>query len=544
LLHIMTLWRGRAFSLGLGLLISLGAIVAGMALMYGAGSALAGFGLGGGVLAGWGMLRLAGIVRPVLRYSEKLFTHAATFLALADLRIWFFRKLAGSAAGGLGFRRAGDILSRLVSDVEELDGVYLRLLVPLAGALLVIPVVTWLAWQVSGIAALMVAFCFAASALVLPGIAARLTEQGSASLAASRASLRIAVLDALSGIREVRAYGAEGRMLAAAQSREAVLLGAQYRLASRAAWAGSASFLLGQAAIFVLLLYAGAAPIASVAALFVTVVAFEAVAGLPRAGVLAGQQAAAAARVVEAAGMRPAAPDPASPAQPPAIRAGGMRLRFEGIRFAWAADRAPVYDGLTLDIPAGSRIALLGPSGAGKSTLAALALRMAAPLEGRILLGGADIATLAGDDVRARIAWLSQATHLFDDTIRNNLLLGRKEADNAALWAALAGARLDTMVRALPEGLDTFIGEGGSALSGGQARRLALARTLLSAAPVLILDEPAAGLDAETERAFLETLNETTEGRTVVLIAHRLTGVERLDRIYRLTGGHAVAAAG
>jgi ATP-binding cassette, subfamily C, bacterial CydC len=145
--------------------------------------------------------------------------------------------------------------------------------------------------------------------------------------------------------------------------------------------------------------------------------------------------------------------------------------------------------------------------------------------------------------VRARIGWLGQATHLFDDTIRANLRLGRPEADDAALWVALDAARIGDVVRALPDGLDSWVGEGGARFSGGQGRRLALARVLLSQAPVLILDEPCSGLDAETERAFLTTLNEVAGGRTVLLIAHRLTGVEQLDRIWRLSGGHAVAAA-
>ena len=196
-----------------------------------------------------------------------------------------------------------------------------------------------------------------------------------------------------------------------------------------------------------------------------------------------------------------------------------------------------MFDGLTLEVPQGARVALLGPSGAGKSTLAALALKVAAPQQGRVLLGGVDIATLAAADVRARIGWLAQATHLFDDTIRANLMLARPDADDAALWAALDAARIGEMVRALPDGLDTWVGEGGARFSGGQGRRLALARALLSPAPILILDEPCAGLDAETERAFLATLNEVADGRSVILITHRLTGVERLDRIWRLSGG-------
>ena len=232
--------------------------------------------------------------------------------------------------------------------------------------------------------------------------------------------------------------------------------------------------------------------------------------------------------------------DPAVPAAAPR----GNALRFEAVHFGWQADRPAVFNGLTLDVPSGNRVAVLGPSGTGKSTLAALALKVAAPQAGRILLGGVDIATLDAATLRGRIGWLSQATHLFADTIRANLLLARPEADEAALWEALAAARIADVVAGLPEGLDTYVGEAGSGFSGGQGRRLVLARALLSQAPILILDEPCAGLDAETEKAFFATLNESAAGRTVILIAHRLTGAERLDRIWRLSDGKAAAAAG
>jgi ATP-binding cassette subfamily C protein CydC len=243
--------------------------------------------------------------------------------------------------------------------------------------------------------------------------------------------------------------------------------------------------------------------------------------------------------VLEAAQAPAPVPDPAAPRPLPA----GFALRFEGVHFRWGEDQPTVLDGLTLEVPQGARVALLGPSGAGKSSLVALALKVAAPQQGRILLGGTDIAELAAADLHVQIAWLSQATHLFDDTIRANLRLARPEADDAALWGALDAAHIGDLVRALPDGLDTWVGEGGARFSGGQGRRLALARALLSPAPILILDEPCAGLDADTERAFLTTLNEVAAGRSVILITHRLVGVERLDRIWRLSGGKAVAAA-
>ena len=539
LFRIMALWGRQTGWLLAGLMVSLTALLAGVGLM-----AVSGLTIGAAVLAGSlampTILRSFGGARVVLRYVERLITHDAMFRALADMRVWFFRRLAATSAGGLGFRQAGDLLARLVGDVEALDGLYLRILLPSAAAVLLLPLLMLLIGHRSPGLSIEVGVLFAAAAFVLPWLAARASGRAGAGLAVEAGALRVAALDALTGLREVRAFAAEGRMLAAVQAKEAALLSAQQTMASRTALAGAASFLCAQLAVLAVLIGAGARPAEAIAAAFLVLAAFEAVGGLSRAGALAGHASAAAKRVLDAADTPVPVPDPADPAAMPT----GTALRFEGVEFRWQPDRPLVFDGLTLEIPQGARVALLGPSGAGKSSLAALALKVVAPRSGQIRLGGVDIATLPAALVRARIGWLGQATHLFDDTIRMNLLLARPDADEAALWAALDDARIGDFVRALPDRLDSWVGEGGARFSGGQGRRLALARALLSPAPILILDEPCAGLDAETERSFLETLNETAAGRTVVLITHRLTGVERLDRIFRLSGGKAVAAAG
>jgi ATP-binding cassette subfamily C protein CydC len=539
LCRIMGLWGRQAGWLLAGLLIALAALTAGIGLMT-----MSGLTIGAAVLAGSlaapALLRAFGTARVVLRYIERLVTHNATFRALADLRVWLFRRLARNSAGGLGFRHSGDMLARLVGDVEALDGLYLRILLPLAGAVLLLPVLVLLIGHRSPVLATEVGMLFAAAAFLLPWMAAQVSGRAGTGLATGASALRVAALDALTGLREVRAFAAEGRMLAVVQAKESALLSAQQTLASRTALAGAASFLCAQVAVLAVLIGAGASPSIAVAAAFLVLAAFEAVGGLSRAGALAGHASAAAHRVLEAADAPIPVPDPADPAAMPASTA----LRFEAVEFRWQPDRPPVFDGLSLDIPQGARVALLGPSGAGKSTLAALTLKVVAPRSGQIRLGGVDIATLPAALVRARIGWLGQTTHLFDDTIAANLLLARPDADETALWAALDAARIGDLVRTLPERLDTWVGEGGTRFSGGEGRRLALARALLSTAPILILDEPCAGLDAEAERSFLQTLNETAADRTVILITHRLIGIEQLDRIFRLSGGKAVAAAG
>jgi ATP-binding cassette subfamily C protein CydC len=539
-LKIFSLWRAQAAWMIFGAALSLGALAAGLALM-GNSARYISVAVLGGVLLVPAVLQVIGGFRVVLRYAERVFTHEATFRALARLRVWLFAGLARSAAGGLGLRQAGDVLARLVNDVEALDGLYLRILVPLLGGVLLLPVLAILLLRENALA-LLALIPFVVVAFFLPWRVARIagTNAGRAGLA--MAGLRTAALDALTGLREVKIFGAEGRMLAAVQAREAALLAAQRDLTGQASAVNALAFLLGQSAILLTILIGliSPAPVLTLVAVFVLIMAFETVSGLPRAGLLYGQAAAAAARVVEAAEAAPPVPDPVSPAALPA----GNAIAFEHVSLRYADSLPYVFQDLSLQLPAGSRTAILGPSGAGKSSIAELLLKLASPTAGKIRLGAVDLESLPAEAVRGRIAYLAQATHLFADTIRNNLLLGDPTADDAKLWAALDEAQIAETIRALPHGLNSFLGEGGSTLSGGQGRRLALARTLLSSAPILLLDEPCAGLDAATEAAFFKTLNNAARGRTVVMIVHRLTGVEQLDRIWRLTGGTLMAATG
>ena len=538
LLRVILIWRRQAPAIVFGALVALASLAAGIALMAAAGHYIAAAALGI-TLAVPVALEVTGVARVVLRYLERLTTHDATFRALAALRLWFYRGLARSAAGGLGFRRSGDVLARLVNDIEALDGVLLRLLIPLLGAAMLVPVLLVAVGRDDDTAAALVLVLFAVVAFVMPWRAMLAARAAAADETEAGGALRVSVLDTLTGLREIKVYEAEGRMLAGVQWQESRLFRAERDLATRGGALQGLAFLATQAALLAVLLIHGANPVAVVVAVFVVVAAFEVVGGMPRAGVTAGRASAAASRVLQAAEAEPRVRDPARPAPMP----GSNALAFEHVAFRWTPEGQSVFEDLSLDIPAGSRIAVLGPSGAGKSTLAALALKLVSPDEGQIRLGGTDIATLRSADVRRRIAWLSQTTHLFADTIRNNLLIGRDDADDDALWAALEAARIADMVRALPDGLEAWVGEQGSQFSGGQGRRLALARTLLSPAPILILDEPCSGLDLETERAFLATLNNTLEGRTVLMITHRLTGVERLDRVYRLQNGRLTPAA-
>ncbi|MBB5689580.1 ATP-binding cassette subfamily C protein CydC [Roseomonas alkaliterrae] len=551
-LRILGLWRGHAGWLAAGVLVAVLSALAGLALLVLAARVIAGAVAAGhadaALLAGLGVaalvwLRPVMLFRPLARYVERLVTHEATFRALAGMRVWFFRRLAERLPTGLGLRRAGDLLGRLVSDVEALDGLYLRVIVPGAAALAVVLAMALLVGAAEPGLAAILALPLAA-ALALPVLLAPAAARAGEGVARAQGALRSAVVEPLTGIEDTLAANAEGRAAARVAAEGAALAAAQQRLARRGAWGGAAGALLTQAALLGALAWALAAAEHAVAsallAVFLAVAAAESLGLMPRAGASLAAAAAGARRLFEAADTPAPVPEPAEPAAPPT----GHALRLDGVTFAWAPDRPPVFEGLDLEVPAGARVALLGPSGAGKSTLAALLLKFAAPQAGTITLGGVDLARIPSAELRRRVAWLTQDARLFDDSIAANLRLAAPEATEADLWRALDRARIGDLVRALPEGLETPCGEAGSRFSGGQARRLALARTLLSPAPVLILDEPAAGLDADTERAFLETLDEATQGRTVILILHRLLGVERPTRILRLIGGRAIPATG
>jgi ATP-binding cassette subfamily C protein CydC len=550
--RILGLWRGHAGWLAAGIAVAVLSALAGLALLVLAARVITGAVAQGradaAALAAVGLaaliwLRPVMLLRPVARYLERLVTHEAAFRALAMTRIWFFSRLAQRLPAGLGLRRAGDLLGRLVADVEALDGLYLRVIVPGVAAL---AVVLTLALTVGaaqpGLAAILALPL--ALALALPLLLAPAAAREGTRVAEAQGGLRSAVVEPLTGIEDTLAANGEALAAARVAAEGTALARAQQALARRAAWGGALGSLLAQAALLGSLAWALAmreqALSVGLLAAFLAIAAAEALGLMPRAGASLAAAAAAARRLFEAADTAEPVPDPATPAPLPK----GHALRLSGVTFAWAPDRAPVFEGLDLDVPEGARIALLGPSGTGKSTLAALLLKFAAPQAGSITLGGADIATLAAADLRRRVAWLTQDARLFDDTIAANLRLAAPEVGDAELWQALDRAQIGDVVRALPEGLQTACGEAGARFSGGQARRLALARTLLSPAPVLILDEPAAGLDADTERAFLATLDEATAGRTVILILHRLIGVERPSRILRLVAGRAIPATG
>ncbi len=544
LIRVLRLWAPRRKALLAGLVISMLSALSGVALLALAGKGVAagagGVGLVGVAALIW--LRPVVLVRPLLRWWERMASHAAAFQALADTRVWFFRRLAERMPGGIGLRGSGDLLGRVISDVEALDRLYLGGIMPAAAALAVVAAIALLLGAEPMLMALLVLPL--SLALILPLVLAPAAARAAQRAAEERGTLRAAAVDPIAGLEDTLAANAEGRALARLEAADATLMAAQREVSLRSAAAGTAGTLLTQVAVLAALgwgLLAGPSGAAiAVLALFLGIAAAEALGLMPRAGALMAGAAASARRLFEAADTRPPVAEPAEPAPLPA----GHDLVLSGVTFGWRPDAAPVLQNLDFTLKAGERVAILGPSGAGKSSLAALLLKFAAPQGGMISLGGTDIQALSSADLRQRIICLSQDARLFDVSIAENLRLAAPGAPDAALWRALAKAGVAEFVRSLPEGLETRAGEGGTRFSGGEARRIALARALLPPAAILILDEPTVGLDAEAERAFMATLATATEGRGLLIITHELTGAEPLDRVLRLAGGRLLPAAG
>ncbi|MFD9073514.1 thiol reductant ABC exporter subunit CydD [Streptomyces lasiicapitis] len=487
--------------------------------------------------------RAFGIGRAVFRYAERLVSHDAVLRMLADTRVAVFRRLERLAPAGLRGTRRGDLLSRLVADVDALQDYWLRWLLP-AGAAAVVSAgaVGFTAWLLPEAGAVLAVGLLAAGVGV-PLVSGAVARRAERKLAPARGVLATRVADLLTGTAELTVAGALRRRTDKAKEADAELT----RIASRTASATALGD--GLTALATGLTVAAAALVGvqgvhdgrlSGVALAVVVLtplaAFEAVMGLPLAVQYRQRVKKSAERVHEVLDAPEPVPDPAAPALAEPLRTP-FPLRLEGLRARYEGQERDALAGVTLSLERGRRVAVVGPSGSGKTTLAHVLLRFLGAHEGTYTLGGTDVSALDGDTVRRFVGLCAQDAHVFDSSLRENLLLARKDADDDALYGALAEARLDGWVRSLPDGLDTLVGEHGARLSGGQRQRLALARALLADFPVLVLDEPAEHLDLPTADALTTDLLAATEGRTTLLITHRLAGLDKVDEVLVLEEG-------
>lgn len=538
-------WRGW---MSLSVLVACATVLASVALMGVAGWFIAAMGIAG-VTTGMmnyflpsAGIRFFAIVRTGGRYADRLLSHEATFRLLAGLRLWLFRKLVPLSPGQLQSRRGGDLAGSLQADVDTLQHAYLRLASPVAVALVCGVAVVATVAVLHPPTAVLLAVLLVVAGLAAPALARRAAAAPGADAVASRADLRVAAVDLLQGLADLRAAGAVERHLVVLDGLGDRLAGNQCRAATagvvaEAAVGLSAGLALwGAALLAAASVAAGLAPALVPALALVALAAFEAIAPLPAAMERWGEVSAAARRIFELADQSPTIV--AGPAPSPVPH--DASVVFSSVRLHYAPDLPPALDGLDLEIADGDHLAILGPSGAGKSSIARLLLRFW-EYEGDIRLGGHDLRRYHPDDLRRMVGVATQDAQLFNGTIRDNLLMAAPDAAAAAMDRVLEIVQLAGFVRDLTDGIDTWIGEAGARLSAGQARRLVIARALLRNPRLLILDEPTENLDAATAARLLASLREETANRTVILITHDPRAASLFtDRIVQMQAGRIV----
>jgi ATP-binding cassette, subfamily C, bacterial CydC len=489
------------------------------------------------------LVRFFSVSRAFSRYLERLVSHDVTFRLLGEVRSWFYARLAPLAPAFLEGYRSGDLLSRLVDDVEELENLYLRAVSPVLVAAVVSGLAFATLYPFDPVLALAVLAFLAAAGVAVPLLVWTLSRGLGWRQLELRSELYSRIVDGTQGVQDLLAFGREEEQQREIEALNRELGRTERRMASIAGLQDSLGDLLTNLAMLTVLVLAiplvATGEVRGVYLAFLALVAlgvFEAATPLGTAFRTIGRTTAAGERLFEVSDSEPAIRNPKSPLPAPE----DFTLQLDNVSFRYGEGESFSLEDTCFTLEPGRRVAVVGPSGSGKSTLAALILRFREPQRGEIRLGGRTLSEYAQEDVRRLISLVPQRTHVFNDTLRNNLLLASPQASDWALELALERARICGFVERLPEGLDTYVGEQGTRLSGGERQRLAVARALLKDAPLLVLDEPTANLDTVTERELLACVWEATRDRAVLLITHRLLGMEEVDEILVLDAGRVV----
>lgn len=581
LMPFIRLFSRQWLMMSVGLLLTLVTLMAGIGLL-----SLSGWFLSATAVAGLsiataqafnfftpaGGVRFLSIARTASRYGERLATHEATFKLLTDLRVWAWQKLLPLSAKNLQGLRRADMLNRLVSDIDTLDHLYLRLLTPMTASLLITGLLyLFLSWFDSELALGLSLFLLAIW-LIMPLLFYRLGHGPSRHLLETKRQYRVQLLDILQGQAELSLFGANGRFRQALDNAESQLFAGQSAMAKITGLSQALLIIATGSALIAMLYFAAdgvgdANPPGPLFALmvFATMATVEMM--MPIAGAFQHLSGCvlAAARIDAITGQTPEMQYgvDGDSEMGSAIASFGA-LSIIDIHFSYAPSlssnqsrqdtqagavlpTAPVLQALSLELNAGQKVALLGPTGCGKSTLLALITREWRAQQGSILLDGHDISHFSEASLRAAMTVVSQRIYLFSGTLRDNLVLAlpviegeKRTAHDARLMDVLQQVGLSALLTG-DKPLDAWIGEGGRQLSGGEQRRIGVARALLRDAPLLLLDEPTEGLDKRTEREILRLLFEFAKDKTLLMISHRLTAMAQMDCIYLLDEGRISA---
>jgi ATP-binding cassette, subfamily C, bacterial CydC len=482
-------------------------------------------------------VRAFAIARAALRYSERYVVHLAALRVLTEIRVRLYRAIEPLAPGGLRAFRSGDLLARTVADVDTLDAFFVRGLVPPAAAVLAVAFAcAILAAFEPAMAVVLFAF-LAIGGVAVPLAARRLARRPSERSIAARAELQAGLASDLSGLTDLTAFGQEGRLGGDLAASSRAMDRERRTLSSiRGAGAGVGSILAGAAGLAVLALAIPEVRDGGIEGVFLASVplvvfaAYEAVEPLGDAFREVELSRAAAARTFEIVDAPAPVPEPEEPLAPPAHPS----LELRDVRFRYDERSPEVLDGVSLALGSGDRLGLTGPSGAGKTTIVGLLLRFWDAVSGEVLFDGVDVRRFRADDVRSLIGVVPQQVYLFNGSLRDNLLVADGDADDAKILDACARAGLRAFLRSLPSGLDTLVGDDGLKLSGGERQRVAIARAVLKDAPILILDEATANLDAATEAEVVEQIDVFAQDKTLLVISHRPVALELADRVMTL----------
>jgi len=548
LLPYLALYRRHWFRLSLGIILAIVTLLASIGLLTLSGWFLAASAVAGiaGLYSFNYMLPAAGvrgaaIFRTAGRYAERLVSHDATFRVLAHLRVFTFTKIMPLSPGGIARFRQADLLNRLVADVDTLDHLYLRVISPLVSALVVILLVTFGLSFLDVKLALTLGAIMLVLMLLLPVIFYRAGKPAGRELTALRSDYRMQLTSWLQGQSELVVFGAQPRFRQQLNDIERRWMLRQQQQAKLTGL--SQAMVIAAAGLTVtLMLWLAAGGISqfpqpgALIALFVftPLAAFEALGPVAAAFQHLGQVIASAQRVSQIIDQ-PA--DVTFPTQGP-VAAEHVSLSLQNLNFTYPGQPLPVLKNVTLDVRAGEHIALLGQTGCGKSTLLQLLTRGWDITSGTLEINGHAIGDYDEATLRKMITVVSQRAHVFNTTLRENLRMASPQCTDEQMAEALRQVDLDVLLK--NEGLNAWLGEGGRQLSGGEQRRIGLARALLHDAPLWLLDEPTEGLDAETEQHILALLHKHCQNKTLLLVTHRLHGLETFDRICVMEEGQIV----
>ena len=485
-------------------------------------------------------IRALAIIRTGARYAERVVTHEATFRVLAEIRCWFFAKLIPLSPGHLAKKRSADLLASITQDIDTLDSLYLRLCLPFLMALIgggaVVIFIASYSVQIS----LIVLFVFLMTTLLIPWVFSYFGRQSAKQIVENMAEFKVGQIEIIQGISDLIAFDGYQRFKHRLVSISEQLLATQSKNNQWSALSSAITTFLSQMTVLVTIVISGVlyqqggiSGAVLVMLSFCVLAMFELLTPLSSSVQLLFKTQSAANRLRQFADQTNAITEPEQPRQVPE----NGDIKISNLSFRYTEQTDWILKGVNLNIPQGSKIAIVGNSGAGKTTLLHLLLRFYNLQQGEIEYAGIDTMQFQSDQLMQQFAILSQHTQLFSASIKENLLIAKPDASDTEIMEAIKMARLETYVSQLTDGVDTWVGEHGLKVSGGEGRRIALARVYLKNAPVLLLDEPTEGLDKETESHVLNSLEKIAKNKTLIMVTHRKAGLRLVDTIYRINGG-------